>query len=81
MVDYYTNFNQENMKEALKNPFLWCTYYHFKGEVKYKLLNMGREQDFTFMDSSYHDIILKAIDSSMLNYNIYSKYFEKNVMV
>jgi ubiquinone/menaquinone biosynthesis C-methylase UbiE len=21
MVDYYTNFNQENMKEALKNPF------------------------------------------------------------
>ena len=42
---------------------------------------MGREQDFTFMDSSYHDIILKAIDSSMLNYNIYSKYFEKNVMV
>jgi hypothetical protein len=81
MVDYYTNFHQENMKEALKNPFLWCTYYHFKGEVKYKLLNMGREQDFTFMDSSYHDIILKAIDSSMLNYNIYSKYFEKNVTV
>jgi len=40
------------------------------------LLNMGKEQDF-IMDSSYHNIILKAIDSSMLNYNIYSKYFEK----
>jgi len=61
MVDIYDNFNQNKLEELLKVPFNWGTFYHFKDKVNYKLLQMGREADFTFIDYSYNELIQSAI--------------------
>jgi hypothetical protein len=61
MVDIYDNFNQNKLEELLKIPFNWGTFYHFKDTVNYKLLQMGREADFTFIDYSYNELIQSAI--------------------
>jgi hypothetical protein len=66
MVDFYTNFNQAKLEELLKHYFNWGTYYHFKDKVNYKiikLLQMGREADFNFINYSYNDTIVKAMFS------------------
>ena len=62
MVDIYDNFNQNKLEELLKIPFNWGTFYHFKDKVNYKLLQMGREADFTFIDYSYNELIQSAIN-------------------
>ena len=69
MVDFYTNFNQAKLEELLKHSFNWGTYYHFKDTVNYKLLQMGREADFTFIDYSYNDTIVKAIEEGFAQNN------------
>ena len=61
MVDIYDNFNKNKLEELLKIPFNWGTFYHFKDKVNYKLLQMGREADFTFIDYSYNELIQSAI--------------------
>jgi SAM-dependent methyltransferase len=66
MVEHIT-FKEEELQELLLNPFNWCTFYHFKGEVKYKLLNMGREQDFTMFDGRYLNLINTGITKSIQN--------------
>ena len=78
MVDFYTNFNQIEMVKILKTPYNWGTYYHFKDKVNYKLLQMGRETDFTFMDFSYNKLIQNAIKDS---YNQNLKTLEKIKLV
>ena len=69
MVDFYTNFNQAKLEELLKHSFNWGTYYHFKDTVNYKLLQMGREADFNFIDYSYNDTIVKAIEEGFAQNN------------
>ena len=70
MVDFYENFNQAKLEELLKIEFNWGTYYHFKDKVDYKLLQMGREADFNFIDqNSYNEIIVKAIEEGFAQNN------------
>ena len=69
MVDFYTNFNQAKLEELLKHYFNWGTYYHFKDKVNYKLLQMGREADFNFINYSYNDTIVKAIEEGFAQNN------------
>ena len=61
----YMNFKDEELQKLLNNPFNWCTFYHFKDKVDYKLLNMGREQDFVMFDDSYVNLINKGITKSI----------------
>jgi hypothetical protein len=65
----YTNFNQAKLEELLKHYFNWGTYYHFKDKVNYKLLQMGREADFNFINYSYNDTIVKAIEEGFAQNN------------
>jgi len=78
MVDFYTNFNQAKLEKLLKHSFNWGTYYHFKDTVNYKLLQMGREADFTFIDYSYNDIIVKAIEEGFAQNNKMLERITKN---
>jgi ABC-type branched-subunit amino acid transport system substrate-binding protein len=66
------------MVKILKTPYNWGTYYHFKDKVNYKLLQMGREADFTFMDFSYNKLIQNAIKDG---YNQNLKTLEKIKLV
>ena len=68
MIEYIT-FNEEELQKLLENPFNWCTFYHFKDNVNYKLHNMGHEQDFVMYDNSYIDIINKGMIKSIENSN------------
>src|SRR6056300_1540688 len=62
----HINFNNEKKLETiLEDPFYWCTFYHFKEDVKYKLFNMGREQDFRMFDNSYANLITMGIQKSL----------------
>ena len=64
IIEHIT-FKEEILQNLLKDPFYWCTFYHFKDEVNFKLLNMGREQDFTMLDNRYLDLINKGITKSV----------------
>ena len=57
------------MVKILKTPYNWGTYYHFKDKVNYKLLQMGREADFNFINYSYNDTIVKAIEEGFAQNN------------
>jgi len=62
----HINFEEEKLLEKLlEDPFNWCTFYHFKDEVKFKLLNMGREQDFVMFNGTYPKLIIKGINKSL----------------
>ena len=78
MVDFYTNFNQAKLEEFLKHSFNWGTYYHFKDKVNYKLLQMGREADFNFINYSYNDTIVKAIEEGFAQNNKMLERITKN---
>ena len=64
MVEYIS-FKEEELHQLLTDPFYWCTFYHFKDEVNYKLLSMGHEQDFVMYDHSYINLINKGISKSI----------------
>jgi len=61
--------NESVMEQMLKNPFHWCTFFYFEDNINYKLHEMGREQDFTFIDNSYFTIINNAINTGIQNSN------------
>jgi len=65
----HISFKEEELQKLLENPFNWCTFYHFKDEVNFKLLNMGREQDFTMFDGRYVNLINIGITKSIENCN------------
>jgi hypothetical protein len=65
IVEHINFKEEEKLEKLLEDPFNWCAFYHFKDEVKFKLLNMGREQDFTMFDGTYLKLIIKGIDKSL----------------
>jgi hypothetical protein len=70
--------NQAKLEELLKHSFNWGTYYHFKDTVNYKLLQMGREADFNFINYSYNDTIVKAIEEGFAQNNKMLERITKN---
>jgi SAM-dependent methyltransferase len=65
IVEHINFKEEEKLQQLLEDPFNWCTFYHFKDEVKFKLLNMGYEQDFVMFDGTYLKLIIKGIDKSL----------------
>jgi ubiquinone/menaquinone biosynthesis C-methylase UbiE len=61
----YIKFEEEKLQQLLEDPFNWCTFYHFEKDIKYKLYEMGHEQDFVMFNNSYPLIIRKAINESI----------------
>ena len=61
----YIKFEEEKLQQLLEDPFNWCTFYHFEKDIKYKLYEMGHEQDFVMFDNSYPLIIKKAMNESI----------------
>ena len=66
-------FEEEKLQKALEEPFQWCTFFHFKDKIKYKLYEMGREQDFVFYNNSYFQIISQAIYTQSERSKIWKK--------
>ena len=64
IIEHIT-FEEDKLQKFLENPFNWCTFYHFKDEVKYKFYHMGRDRDFVMFDGSYLNLINKAITISL----------------
>ena len=64
MIEYIT-FNEEELQKLLENPFNWCTFYHFKDQVNYKLYHMGRDADFVMFDGSYLKILQQGMNKSL----------------
>ncbi len=65
----YINLGGEKIDQTLTHPFAWCTFFHFKNEIQYKLHEMGRERDFSFLDDSYTKVITNAINAGLKNSN------------
>ena len=61
----YVKFQEEKLQQLLEDPFNWCTFYHFEKDIKYKLYEMGHEQDFVMFNNSYPLIIKKAMNESI----------------
>jgi len=61
----YIKFEEEKLQQLLEDPFNWCTFYHFEKDIKYKLYEMGHEQDFVMFNNSYPLIIQKAMNESI----------------
>jgi ubiquinone/menaquinone biosynthesis C-methylase UbiE len=61
----YIKFEEEKLQQLLEDPFNWCTFYHFEKDIKYKLYEMGHEQDFVMFNNSYPLIIKKAMNESI----------------
>jgi len=61
----YIKFEEEKLQKLLEDPFNWCTFYHFEKDIKYKLYEMGHEQDFVMFNNSYPLIIKKAMNESI----------------
>jgi len=69
----YIKFEEEKLQQLLEDPFNWCTFYHFEKDIKYKLYEMGHEQDFVMFDNSYPLIIKKAMNESIEEAQNYKK--------
>ena len=69
----YIKFEEEKLQKLLEDPFNWCTFYHFEKDIKYKLYEMGHEQDFVMFDNSYPLIIKKAMNESIEEAQNYKK--------
>jgi len=61
----YIKFEEEKLQQLLKDHFMWFTFFHFEEDIKYKLYEMGYEQDFVMFDKSYQLIIQKAMNKSI----------------
>jgi len=61
----YIKFEEEKLQQLLKDHFMWFTFFHFEGDIKYKLYEMGHEQDFVMFNNSYQLIIQKAMNKSI----------------
>lgn len=64
IVEHIT-FEEKKLQEFLSNPFNWCTFYHFKDQINYKLYHMGRDADFVMFDGSYLKILKKSMNKSL----------------
>lgn len=64
IIEHIT-FKDDMLHQLLQNPFNWCTFYYFKNNVEYKLLEMGHEQDFVMYNNSYVELIEKGITKSL----------------
>ena len=61
----HIKFEEKKLQGFLDNPFNWCTFYHFKDQVNYKLYYMGREADFVMFDGSYLKILQQGMNKSL----------------